>query len=64
MFFQVVVFVEFDYLRTCGSSNAKKMVEVGSDVNLAEVNEVDNVSAHILSGVISLCTLKEWLSHS
>lgn len=56
----LVAFVEFGYLRVCGSSSAKKKVEVGSEVTLAKGGEVDDVCAPILGGIILLCTLKEW----
>ena len=60
----LVAFVEFSYLRACGSFSIKKKVKVGSNVCLAKGYVVDDVYAPILGGVIPLCTLKEWLSYS
>ena len=57
-----VAFVEFANLRVCGSSRVKKKVKVDSGVTVAKEDEVDNVCASMLGGVIHLCTFVEfWL---
>ena len=60
----MVTFVEFANLQACGSSSAKKKVEVDSNVTLAKEDEIDDVCAPMLGGDIPLCILKEWVSYS
>lgn len=50
----LVSFVEFSYLRACGSFSVKKKMEDNSGVSLAKGDEVDDVCAPFLGGVINV----------